>query len=126
MLLSDQVRIFAIRIASMSNNYSLEELEKIEEKQREKDRIVIAVTILIFGMGALLANWYFVHTRGMYNRFLAFLSPAVVVGAIYSLIFPNDFSDEKKKKLSFHMWVAIFIGSLLCLANLLASQYGLY
>jgi len=110
----------------MSNNYSLEDLEKIEEKQKEKDRIVFAVASLILGLGGLFFNWYFVHVRGMYNRFLAFLSPAVVVGAIYSLLFPNDFSDKNKKKLSFRMWMVIFIGLFLCLANLLASEFGLY
>ncbi len=110
----------------MSNNYSLEELEKIEEKQREKDRKAFAVTILVFGIAALFGNWYFVHTRGMYNNFLAFLSPAVVIGAIYSLLFPNDIAEDNNKKLSVRIWIAIFIGLLLCLANLLASKYGLY
>jgi hypothetical protein len=110
----------------MSNNHSLEELEKMEEDQREKSRVVFAVTILIFGMGALLANWYIIHTAGLYNRFLAFLSPAVVVGAVYSLFFPNDFSDKDKMKFSLRMWAAIFIGLLLCVANLLASEFGFY
>lgn len=110
----------------MSNNYSLEELEEIEEKQREKDRIVIAVTILVIGIGALLANWYFVLTTGFYSGFLAFLSPAVVVGAIYSLLFPSDFSDKNKTKLTLRMWIAILIGLLSCLTNLLASKFGFY
>jgi hypothetical protein len=110
----------------MSNNYSLEELEKIEEKEREKDRIAIAVTILVFGIGALLASWYFILTTGFYSDFLAFLSPALVIGAIYSLLFPNDFSDKNKTKLTLRMWMAILIGLLLCMANLLASKFRFY
>jgi hypothetical protein len=79
----------------MSKDYSLEELEELERKQRKKAEWVMRGIILVGGIAGIWLNWHYALTLGMYNEFLAFLSPAVVIGVIYSIFFPNDFTEKK-------------------------------
>jgi predicted membrane channel-forming protein YqfA (hemolysin III family) len=110
----------------MSKDYSLEDLEGLEKKQKKTERWVMTVVILVLGISGILLNWHFAISRGMYNRLLAFLSPALIIGAIYSVFFPNDFTNQSRRKLSFRMWIAIILGLLLCCAHLLAFEFGFF
>ena len=110
----------------MSKNYSLEDLEELKRKQEKKDRWILIGVILAFGIGGIWVNWYYAITRGMYNRLLAFFSPALIIGAIYSALFPDDFSDPNRRKLPFRMWIAIIVGLLLCVAHVLAFEYKFF
>ena len=110
----------------MSKNYSLEDLEELARKEKKVERWVLIGVTLALGIGGIWLNWHFAITSGMYNKLLAFFSPALIIGAIYSLFFPNDFSDQSRKKLSLRMWIAIIMGLLLCFAHLFAFEYGFF
>jgi hypothetical protein len=110
----------------MPKDYSLEELGELEKKHKIVERWVLTGFVLVLGIGGVLLNWHFALTRGTYNRLLAFLSPAIIFGAIYSVFFPNDFTDQSKSKLSPRMWIAIILGLLLCFAHLLAFEFGIF
>ena len=109
----------------MSKDYSLKDLEELEKKQKKIEQRVMTGTILVLGICGVLINWYFAITKGMYNGLLAYFSPAVIIGAIYLIFFPNDFSNQSGKKLSFRMWAAIIIGVVISCAHLIAFEYGL-
>ena len=110
----------------MSKDYSLEELDELERKQRKETEWVIRGIILVGGIAGIWFNWHYALTVGIYNGLLAFLSPAVVIGVLYSFFFPNDFSDQNRNKFSFRMLALIILGSLVYLAHLLLFEFGLF
>ena len=110
----------------MPKEYSLKDLEELEKKQRKSEQRVMLVAVLVLGIGGILISWYFALSKGMYNRLLVFISPALVIGAIYSALFPNDFTDKPGKESLFRKWIVIILGLLLCFAHLLAFEYGFF
>ena len=109
----------------MTKDYSLEELDQLEREQRKQAEWVVRGIALVGGIAGIWFNWHYALTFGMYNELLAFLSPAVVIGVIYSIFFPNDFSEQNKNKLSFRKLSVIVLGLLLCLGHLLIFEFGL-
>jgi hypothetical protein len=110
----------------MSKKYSLKKLEELDKKQEKTERWIGLSLLLASGIGGNLFNWYLAHTKGLYSGLLAAFSPALILIAIYSVLFPSEFSVRNIRMLSFRMWVAIVFAILLCFANLLAFEYGLY
>jgi hypothetical protein len=108
----------------MSKDYSLEELAELEKEQKKTERRVMTVLVIIIGIAGILINWYFAINKGLYSGWMALLSPGLVVGAIYSIFFPNDFTSEGRQKFSARMWIAIIMGLFLTLMNFLALKYG--
>jgi hypothetical protein len=108
----------------MSKDYSLEELAELEKEQKKTERRFMTVLIIIIGIAGILINWHFAINKGLYSGWMALLSPGLVVGATYSIFFPNDFTSEGRQKFSARMWIAIIIGLFLTLMNFLALKYG--
>jgi hypothetical protein len=110
----------------MSKKNSTKLMKVKNSKQAREERWVIFGVLLAVGIGGNWINWYFLHTKGLYNGLLAVFAPGLVLIAIYSMLFPNEFNVQNIRELSFRMWIAIILAWLLCFANLYAFEHGLY
>jgi uncharacterized membrane protein (GlpM family) len=110
----------------MSKKNSAKTLKAQKEKRDKKEQWIAFGLLFVAGASANIVNGYFAHTKGMYNGWLAVIAPALVLIAIYSVLFPNEFNEQDIRKISFRMWIAIIFAFLVCFANLYAFEHGLY
>jgi hypothetical protein len=86
----------------------------------------VAVFLILLGLGAGWINWSWAHTKGFYSKEIAFITPLPIALAIYYILFPQDYVDQFRGKLSFRTWVAIVIIILLGVAHAYLFGHGIY
>jgi hypothetical protein len=113
-------------VSDIPETYAHEIIEAQNNKKEYDSRWVMIGVFLAIGVGGNLINWYFAHTRGFFNGFIALIAPAFTFLAFYFIFFPKDYFLQFAGKFPLRMWVAIILAFLLGFVNLYAFENGLY
>ena len=87
-------------------------------------RWAAVILFLVIGVFSIWLNWNWALTKGYYIGELNVIGPAVIVIAVYFILFPQDFVAQYSGKITPRMWVAIILALAAGFGYMVAFENG--
>jgi len=88
-------------------------------------RVAFSIMFAIVGITSIWYNWHLANTKGLYSELLAFISPPLIVVAIYYVIFNED-PTTIPHPIPLRLWILMVIALASGIINNFALANGLY